>query len=147
MYKASSSASKSSKLTSLKSFAESQDSAELDRRVSNVEKYLPSYKPSMDLLINLTRLARREEVLFSGLTLSPGKVKVSEEEVEEVMSIDLKTFTTSITMQGSRENLLSFISLLEEMSPIIQINSLSTSFSDPNDEYGHCHGEYDEVGI
>ncbi|MGI5827459.1 MAG: hypothetical protein ACOX6V_00385 [Patescibacteria group bacterium] len=105
-----------------------------ETQFKNVERYLPSTKPSLQTLTNLSQLARMEGVQFSGLSLKPGKVNDYTELPADTTTIEpranqsrLENFEISFSLTGSRDKLLSFIAKMKEISPIMKLEYLSFS--------------------
>jgi hypothetical protein len=120
-------------------------SEKLSKQFLYAEEYLPSVKPSLKTLINLSALARMEKVQFSGLKLKIGVVKNPETDEKtknkngkkNTNAIEkLQNFDISFSVSGDRENLLKFISKMKEISPLMKINEISTSIKQGNETGG-----------
>jgi hypothetical protein len=115
---------------------------QLDRRLSNMELYVPSIKPSLQTLRHISRLARLRDIQFSGLSLDPGTVKTSiaEEEAllrageEGVIDQGFSNFDVQFSINGRKSDLLDFVSRLNEISPLMKVEFFSTSIADTQTE-------------
>ncbi len=125
------------KITFLSELNNKEEMKDINEYFSNLEIYVPSQKPSLQTLINISKLSRMKGVMFSGMSLSPGKVKKSNK-IEEIKrgssdNSDLNNFEVDFTVTGTKENTLDFISSLEEISPLMKIDHFSTSLSRASD--------------
>lgn len=106
----------------------------LNRDFNNIEKYLPTNKVSLPVLLNLISLARMKSVKFSGVTLNPGKVKdqISDEEsVKKVVKKDvLKNYEISISISGEQNRIFGFINSIKELAPIMKVEEINTSIKE-----------------
>ncbi|OGD62572.1 hypothetical protein A2160_06025 [Candidatus Beckwithbacteria bacterium RBG_13_42_9] len=121
------------------SFLEETNQAALQQQVVAVENVLPSYKPALNLLLSLSKLAHKEKVILSGITINPGKIEELTDETEN-LSLErsragsavptLKDFTIDFTIEGTLSQLGVFITELEKTTPIMKIEKLSLSLPD-----------------
>lgn len=111
------------------------DNENFNRRFENTERYLPSVKPSLQTMINLSNLAKLMNVEFSGLTLNPGLIEVNADGTKKTKTKtdknNLNSFEINFNVKGDQKSILEFIGKIKEISPIMKIVSVETS-SDNN---------------
>lgn len=111
---------KSEKLISL-------DEQELISKVEKVEQILPSKQPLIALISQISALSQEEGVKFTGLELDPQKLKnqinvVSQDQKEEEKTESLPLL---IKINGETAKVFSFIRRLDEIPPLMKIESFS----------------------
>ncbi|NMC36128.1 hypothetical protein GYA49_03720 [Candidatus Beckwithbacteria bacterium] len=131
----------------LQNLEQNDQKANFEQKFKTAETFLPSQKPSLQVLINLTNLARQEKVQFSGLTLNPGVVKDPEESEGSTKQFqradaapkkaeqDLSNFEITFTILGTKTRLQNFIAKLKEVAPMMKIEEFSTAVDDQNTSY------------
>jgi len=121
-------------LSSKKKLLDELDEAELEKSIEVMEKIFPSKKPSLGLLASLSTLADRENVIFSGIKLSPGRIEeMKREEIVRAKTPEkgkLNDFSVEFSVEGKLTNVSSFISALEKTAPIIKIESFNLQLTE-----------------
>jgi len=135
-----------SKKNTLKSFQSQDRELVLDEQLKLISQYIPSTKPSLQVLISLINLSRNQSLQYSGMTLNPGSLKLQSlgsdgeiiaertEESGNVTSGGLSSFSISFSVIGTKQNLEDFVSKLKELAPMMRIEKFSTSFIDKSDQ-------------
>lgn len=122
----------------LSSFQTGSNEITLNDQLLEVEQYLPSTKPALQVLINLSQLARLKGVNFSGVTLNPGKIenaptgddqKVVRNDTKQKSSDKTNSFDITFSVSGKKEDILDFITKLKEVSPLMKVDHFSISLN------------------
>lgn len=110
------------------------ESAEaLQQKMKYANKYLPSQKPSLEVLINISRLSRLKGVQFEGLTISIGNIKQIKKETKDNDEAKLTDFDLEFSIKGKKDKVLAFITDIKEVSPIMKVSDISTKFNETSD--------------
>ena len=120
------------------------DVSELEAKVKRVERIFPSEKPVVSLIATLSNLAEEREVVFSGVTLSPGEVSTASVEAKtaEKKSKGGKTASPKLSykgelapaidfsfqIEGTKEQVFGFLEALERVAPLMKLRTLSLGF-------------------
>jgi len=121
----------------------------LQQQVKSVENVLPSHKPALNLLLALSRLAQKERVSLSEITINPGKMEELQGESEEIkmertrkqtVAPRLGEFTLEFSAEGTLVQVEAFIGDLERTAPVVKIEKFSLSLASPKQSAGTTLG-------
>ncbi len=96
------------------------------KQSSNIDEVLPSHKPLLEILNNLNTVANSAEVTIKNFSLNPGEIasdttKVKKNTAEQRYDyLDL-----DFSVSGSLWKIQNFLSLIEQVTPISTITSIS----------------------
>lgn len=110
----------------------------LDLRVRILDNALPPRKDVIIYLTSVDGLSRELNLNFGGISLSPGTVTEEIEQKNKTSEIGLQTLDTEIQIRGSKDNIYSFLRLIEQTTPLMQIKDVKvvrTSDSEDQDSY------------
>jgi Tfp pilus assembly protein PilO len=92
---------------------------------------LPSHKPLLELLNNLNSVANQTNVSITEFKINPGEI-ISEGEAEQKLSVkksptktDYDQLNLELSILGQLDNVKQFMTLIERVSPITTITSLT----------------------
>lgn len=111
----------------------------LGERLDYMEKYVPNIKPSLQTLIHISRLSRLKDIKFSGMTLNPGVVKSESLGSRSAKSKSksskrdinkLSSFEVEFSIVGQKDDLLDYVTKLNEISPLMKVEHFTTSIVD-----------------
>lgn len=102
------------------------DESVLDERVTVLDKALPPKKDVVLYLSTIDGLSRELNLNFGGISISPGEVTEASEAASKNKKVvveqpGLHILETDIEFTGSKENIYSFLRLIEESAPLMQI--------------------------
>lgn len=97
-----------------------------------IDRALPSYKPLLELMAGVNQMALQSGVGIQDIRLTPGIIS-PEEEQETVAKVkkdstDLggyKSLSVDLTVAGTMAQINSFLSQLERVSPLINVNKIA----------------------
>lgn len=97
-------------------------------QASSIDAVLPSHKPLLEILSNLNVVANDAEVVIKNFSLNPGEIasdttklkKSSNEQKYDYLDLDF-------SVSGQLYKVQNFINLIEQVSPISTITSISIS--------------------
>ncbi len=92
-----------------------------------INEALPSKKPLLELLTNLSAISAAHQVEISEFQLSPGEVATTAAELQRNTRQrgDIDTLDVELTIQGSRDNVNQFLNSIEKISPFTTITQLT----------------------
>jgi hypothetical protein len=131
--------------TNRKLAAEEQKVTQLNRKVQELEQLkfspefaqaetinsvLPSHKPLLELLNNLNTVASQTRVSITEFEISPGEIASDSTQVAEKAAVkratpDYNQLDLKLTILGELNQVRSFMDLIERVSPLTTITSLS----------------------
>lgn len=114
------------------------DQAVLDERVKILDRALPPKKDVVLYLSTIDGLSRELNLSFGGIALSPGEVteatgsagKTTAKTPAKAEVAGLHTLETDIEISGTKESIYTFLRLVEESAPLMQIKDVKVSGSD-----------------
>lgn len=95
---------------------------------SDINKVLPSHKPLLEVLNNLNKVANTTEVVIKDFSLNPGEIATDSTKVKKT-SKDQKYdyLDLDFSVSGPLWRIQQFMSLIEQVTPISTITSISIS--------------------
>ena len=93
-----------------------------------INAVLPSHKPLLELLNNLNKIAKNNQIALENFDLSPGEIASQGAEIAEIQSRNKTSYDSmeiNFTAKGQLENLDNFLKDTERMSPITSIKNIS----------------------
>jgi Tfp pilus assembly protein PilO len=99
-------------------------------QASKMSDVLPSHKPLLELLNNLNSVANETNVSITEFKINPGEIIAEGEEEKKVSVKNKKTkdydqLNLELSVVGGLDQVKEFMSLIERVSPITTINSLT----------------------
>lgn len=108
----------------------SLDQNVLDERVRILDTALPPRKDVVLYLSAIDGLSRELNLSFGGISLAPGEVTESTGSAKAAAQPSkdgLHTLETDLEITGTKENIYTFLRLIEESSPLMQIKDVKVS--------------------
>ena len=101
---------------------------------NRVNTVLPSVKPLLPVIHQLEAISGESGVIVSSLSLSPGEISTESAELKKKssqaqQSTEMDTLTIEMIINGSVDQINKFVSLVNTMSPITDLSTLSLSRS------------------
>ncbi len=115
------------KLTELKQIEFSAEFEQKDR----VDEVLPSYKPVLEILFNLSQASQQNEITVQELEFSPGKLATESAETTSAQTTATKKdlgylpLQLNITVAGEGEDMDEFLAIIERIAPFTTITELN----------------------
>ncbi len=116
------------------------DKLNFEQQFRYAEIFLPSQSPSLSVLVQLERLARSNQVQFSGLTLNPGDVSNKDKQpslpdTSQASNTNqlLWSFEINFLINGTYENCMQYLRELNNTAPLMKVNSLNLYLIEGND--------------
>lgn len=107
------------------------DQATLDERVTILDRALPYKKDVVLYLSTIDGLSRELNLSFGGISLSPGEVTEAsgsaEVQKQTIAQLGLQSLETEIEVQGTQDSIYSFLRLLEQSAPLMQIKDVKVN--------------------
>lgn len=106
------------------------DEQVLDERVRILDVALPPKKDVVLYLSTIEGLSQELNLNFGGISLAPGEVTEATGAADKRAKpevIGLNTLDTDIQIKGSEDNLYTFLRLIEETAPLMQIKQVKLS--------------------
>lgn len=95
---------------------------------SDIDKVLPSHKPLLEVLSNLNGVANSTEVIIKNFSLNPGEIATDTTKVKKSTSDQKYNFLDlDFSVSGPLWKIQEFLSLIEKVTPISTITSISIS--------------------
>lgn len=99
-------------------------------RADKMDDVLPSHKPLLELLNNLNSVANETNVSITEFKINPGEIIGEGEEAKNVSvknkkASDYDQLNLELSIVGGLDQVKEFMSLIERVSPITTINSLT----------------------
>lgn len=123
--------SKVTKLSKKLEILEGIDRVLIEDRVNKMEAVFPSKKPVVSLLASLSQLALEHELLFGGVSLTPGSLS---EEIEKARQKNKKVAVNELfdlqfgfQVEGDFDSIVKYMQDLENTAPLMQIDQISLS--------------------
>ncbi len=94
-----------------------------------INEAMPSKKPLLELLTNLSAISMAHQVDITEFQLSPGEVATTAAELQRNTRQrgDVDTLDVELSIQGSRDNVNQFLNSIEKISPFTTITQLTIS--------------------
>lgn len=95
-------------------------------RSSSIDKVLPSHKPLLEILSNLNSVANTSEVVIKNFSLNPGEIATDTTKVKKTTSNQKYDYLDlDFSVSGPLWKIQNFLTLIEQMTPISTITSIS----------------------
>ena len=93
---------------------------------SDIDKVLPSHKPLLEILSNLNDVANNTEVVIKNFSLNPGEIATDTTKVKKSTSEQKYDYLDlDFSVSGPLWKIQSFLNLIEQVTPISTITSIS----------------------
>lgn len=120
----------SSELAQRVTLLSSLDQNVLDERVRILDTALPPKKDVVLYLSSIDGLSRELNLSFGGISLAPGEVTEASGSAAKAPATSkngLNTLETDLEITGSKDNIYTFLRLIEESTPLMQIKDVKVS--------------------
>lgn len=115
------------KLTEKLETLENQSEDELKSYLVSVNRVLPEKKPVFKLVNALAGLSQEvPEVVISDYSINPGSLASASAETNEIPG-EISAMTTEMDVSGSYEGIMTYLTKLRQMAPLIGITSISVN--------------------
>ncbi len=96
------------------------------KQSSNIDEVLPSHKPLLEILNNLNNVANTAEVTIKNFSLNPGEIASDTTKVKKSTTEQRYDYLDlDFSVSGSLWKIQNFLSLIEQVTPISTITSIS----------------------
>lgn len=93
---------------------------------SSIDKVLPSHKPLLEILSNLNYVAQTSEVVIKNFSLNPGEIATDTTKVKKTTNDQKYDYLDlDFTVSGQLWKIQNFLTLIEQVTPISTITSIS----------------------
>lgn len=106
---------------------------QLVENAQSIDHALPSYKPLLELMSGINYVARQSNISIEDIQLTPGIISEEEQNSDQVIkktTQDLggyKSLSVDLKISGNMSEINSFLSQLERISPLINVNKIALS--------------------
>lgn len=116
-------------LTNRVSILSKLDPSVLANRMTVLNKALPPKKDVLLYLNSIDGLSRELGLSFGGISISPGELTEATSSAKKIskQTSGLERLETEIKMNGSEENVYSFLKTIEEVLPLMEIKNIKIS--------------------
>lgn len=95
---------------------------------SDIDKVLPSHKPLLEILSNLNNVANNSEVAIKNFSLNPGEIASDTTKVKKSTNNQKYDYLDlDFSVSGPLWKIQNFLSLIEQVTPISTVTSISIS--------------------
>ena len=96
------------------------------RKMSEIDEVLPSYKPLLELLNNLNSVALQSQTLIKNFSLTPGEIATDSTLIARTRrQKSYDELELEFTVSGTLGNVQGFMTLIEQVTPISTITSIT----------------------
>jgi hypothetical protein len=111
------------------------DKQVLDDRVKILDNALPPQKDVVLYLTSVDGLSRELNLSFGGISLAPGNLTSNQDSTvknakQSADKLGLQSLDTDIKISGTQENIYSFLRLIEQSAPLMQIKDAKVSHTE-----------------
>jgi Tfp pilus assembly protein PilO len=97
-------------------------------KMTEIDEVLPSYKPLLELLNNLNSVAVQSETLIENFSLSPGEIATDSTVLSRTRRQKFyDELVLEFSVSGALGNVQSFMTLIEQVTPISTITNIALS--------------------
>jgi hypothetical protein len=98
------------------------------KKMSEIDEVLPSHKPLLELLDNLNNVSIQSETLVENFSLSPGEIATDSTLLSKTKKQkNYDELELEFAVSGTLRNVQSFMTLIEQVTPISTITNISLS--------------------
>lgn len=102
---------------------------------SDIDKVLPSHKPLLEVLSNLNSVANSTEVVIKNFSLNPGEIATDTTKVKKSTNNQKYDYLDlDFSVSGQLSKIQDFLNLIEQVTPISTITSISINRNIDNDK-------------
>ncbi len=102
---------------------------------SDIDKVLPSHKPLLEVLSNLNSVANSTEVIIKNFSLNPGEIATDTTKVKKSTNNQKYDYLDlDFSVSGQLSKIQDFLNLIEQVTPISTITSISINRNIDNDK-------------
>ncbi len=111
-------------------------------QASDIDKVLPSHKPLLEVLSNLNNVANTTEVVIKNFSLNPGEIATDTTKVKKSTSDQKYDYLDlDFSVSGQLWKIQEFLSLIEKVTPISTITSISISRNIDEDKNANAQAD------
>ncbi len=109
---------------------------------SAIDQVLPSHKPLLEILSNLNRVAQSSEVVIKNFSLNPGEIATDTTKVKKTTTNQRYDYLDlDFTVSGPLWKIQTFLTLIEQVTPISTITSISINRDIDEDKNAQAQAE------
>jgi len=111
-------------------------------QASAIDQVLPSHKPLLEILSNLNRVAQSSEVVIKNFSLNPGEIATDTTKVRKTTNNQKYDYLDlDFTVSGQLWKIQDFLTLIEQVTPISTITSISINRNIDEDKNAQAQAE------
>lgn len=109
---------------------------------SDIDKVLPSHKPLLEILSNLNSIANNSEVIIKNFSLNPGEIATDTTKVKKTTNNQKYDYLDlDFSVSGPLWKIQDFLNLIEKVTPISTITSISISRNIDDDKNAQAQAD------